>query len=256
MRLSLPFVRLPLRADANALAVEVAALSPEIWKAHPEGAPGNSAVPLVAVHGDASNDSTRGPMQPTAHLRALPYTQRVLASLDSVIGRSRLMRIEEEGELEEHVDTNYYWRDHLRVHVPVLTSPEVQFFCEGSSVHMGAGEVWVFDTWRRHGVHNPAHTPRVHLVVDTVGSASLWEKIERPSADERVIVVDGPVPDSLVTENVNFAMVMSPWEVEHTLDTLLAECAITEPEVAEEAARAHAVPARVARRVGPLRRRG
>src|SRR5262245_45138942 len=102
MRLSRPFVRLPLRVDSDALAAEVLSLPEEIWKAHPEGAPGNTAVPLFAVGGDPTNDSTRGPIAPTPYLDALPYLRRVLSALDTVIGRSRLMRIEEEGELDEH----------------------------------------------------------------------------------------------------------------------------------------------------------
>ena len=69
------------------------------------------------------------------------------------------MRIPEEDDLYEHVDVAYYWRDHLRVHVPVITDPSVQFCCGGESMHMGAGEVWIFDTWRRHKVINPAKLP-------------------------------------------------------------------------------------------------
>ncbi len=233
MRLSTPFVRLPLRVAPDALAAEVLGLPAEIWKAHPEGAPGNTAVPLVAVGGDPADDSTRGAMQPTPYLDALPYLRRVLGALDTVIGRSRLMRIEEEGDLDEHVDTNYYWRDHLRVHVPVLTNPDVDFVCDGVSEHMAAGEVWVFDTWRRHGVHNPANMPRIHAVIDTVGTASLWKLIEHPDVEERFVVVDGTDQDALVMETVNFPIVMAPWELERTLDDVLADCARTDPAAAD-----------------------
>ncbi|MEX2100725.1 MAG: TIGR03032 family protein [Acidimicrobiia bacterium] len=233
MRLSTPFVRLPLRVDATALAAEVEALDPAWWRAHPEGATGNTAVPLVSVGGSPTDDSTRGSMLPTQYLGALPYARRVLAALDTVVGRSRLMRIEEEGELVAHVDTNYYWRDHIRVHVPVLTTPEVEFVCDDESVHMAAGEVWVFDTWRRHRVRNPAAVPRIHLVVDTVGSASLWSLIEHPDCEPRVIAVAASEPDELVTENVNYAAVMSPWEFEQAFDALMGDLAISEPDVAD-----------------------
>src|SRR5262245_4366071 len=112
MRLPVAFVRLPLTIDAEALAREIDALDPTAWKDHPEGAVGNTAVPLVAAHGDPGDDAVAGPMLPTPHLAALPYTRRVVGALDSVIGRSRLMRIPEEGDLYEHVDVAYYWRDH------------------------------------------------------------------------------------------------------------------------------------------------
>ena len=139
MRLDAPFVRLPFVVDAAALDAEVGALAPELWRAHPEGAPGNTAVPLVAYRGDPDDDRAKGVMAPTPYLAQLPYVRRLLAALDSVIGRTRLMRIEEEGELTSHIDTNYYWRDHLRVHFPVRTTPDVRFECDDEQVHMAAG---------------------------------------------------------------------------------------------------------------------
>ena len=77
------------------------------------------------------------------------------------------MRVAAEGQLGSHVDTNRYWQDHFRVHVPVTTDPTIRFTCDGVDVNMAAGEIWVFDTWRRHGVQNPAGFARVHLVIDT-----------------------------------------------------------------------------------------
>ena len=49
MRLPTQFVRLPISVDAAVLAAEIASLPEELWRAHPEGAAGNTAVPLVAV---------------------------------------------------------------------------------------------------------------------------------------------------------------------------------------------------------------
>src|SRR3954470_3698003 len=210
MRLDVPFVKLPFRVDSVALDAEVAALAPELWRAHPEGAPGNTAVALVAHRGDPDDDRAKGVMAPTPLLDQLPYVRRILAALDSVIGRTRLMRIEEEGELTSHIDTNYYWRDHLRVHFPVRTTPDVEFECDGEMVHMAAGEAWVFDTWRSHRVVNPARAPRIHLVVDTVGSASLWNRIDHPDSSPVTVALDGAEP-MLVTERVNQPSVMTPW---------------------------------------------
>jgi uncharacterized protein (TIGR03032 family) len=222
MRLETPFVRLPLELEADELISEVAALDPGVWRAHPEGAPGNTAVPLVAVDGDPANDSTSGEMRPTPHLARLPYVSSVIAALGSVIGRTRLMRIEEEGELAPHVDLNYYWRDHLRVHAPILTTPDVEFECGGRQVHMAAGEVWVFDTWRPHLVRNPARAPRVHLVIDTVGSEGLWDLIAHPDRPHRRVELSA-AGARFPTEAVNRPSVMTPWEVEWSLERLLTE---------------------------------
>ena len=70
MRLDAPFVRLPFVVDAAALDAEVAALAPELWRAHPEGAPGNTAVPLVAYRGDPGRRPRQGRDGPDAAPRA------------------------------------------------------------------------------------------------------------------------------------------------------------------------------------------
>jgi uncharacterized protein (TIGR03032 family) len=232
MRLPVAFVRLPFAVDTDELTREIDALDPSAWKDHPEGAVGNTAVPLVAANGDPGDDAVAGPMLPTPHLAALPYTRRVMGALDSVIGRSRLMRIPEEGDLYEHVDVAYYWRDHLRVHVPVVTDPSVQFMCGAESVHMGAGEVWIFDTWRRHKVVNPAKFPRTHLVIDTVGSARLWSAIEQSNRPPIAVATDGPEP-TIITELVNRPTVISPWELNQAYGALLRDVAQSEPDAVE-----------------------
>ena len=51
---------------------------------------------------------------------------------------------------------------------------------------MPAGEAWIFDAWRLHNVLNPTGDQRIHLVADTVGSATFWDLVargERPFGD-------------------------------------------------------------------------
>jgi len=225
MRLDRALVRLPLRADAARLAEEIAGVSDAAWRDHPEGAAGNTALPLVAAGGDSDDDSTRGPMAPTPVLANLPYTRQVLAGLSATIGRTRFMRIAEETELHAHVDVNYYWWHHLRVHVPIVTTPDVLFEVGGEAVHMDSGELWVFDTWRRHRVDNPAAASRVHLVIDTVGGAELWNLIANPDREPRMIEFTPDVTPMLPLETVNHPVVMAPDEIDATLDALLAELA-------------------------------
>ncbi|MBV9497135.1 MAG: TIGR03032 family protein [Acidobacteria bacterium] len=170
MQLDHPFILLRLRFDAARLAEEVSAFAESDWRPHPEGHPGNSALPLVAVGGDPNSDSVKGVMQATPHLHRAPYLRQVLAALRAPIGRTRLMRLDGESEATPHVDTNYYWFQRMRVHVPIVTDPAVRFLCGDEERHMAPGETWIFDTWRRHNVINPNPTRRIHLVADTVGS--------------------------------------------------------------------------------------
>ena len=176
-----------------------------------------------------------GPMAATPHLDRLPYVRRVLAALGASIGRTRLMRIATETELDAHVDTNYYWWNHLRLHVPVATTPDVAFQAGDETVHMAAGEAWVFDTWQRHRVDNPAASPRIHLVVDTVGSAALWDLINRPTQPARRITPDDGAAPSIAVEQWNWPAVMSPAEVDATIGVLVDEVGAVDPASADRA---------------------
>lgn len=224
MRLATPFTKLLLRVDAEALEAEIAAIGEEAWRPHPEGMAGNTALPLLAAHGDPTDDATRGPMRPTPHLDRLPYTRQVLAGLGTVVGRSRLMRIDQEAEVTPHVDSSHYWWERVRIHVPVVTDPAVVFQVGQATEHLAPGEVWAVDTWDRHRVVNPAQHQRIHLVVDTVGSPAFWELVERSRAtpDARAKEIPNRLGSDLTfaTETVNQPTVMTPWELNGTLDEL------------------------------------
>ncbi|HYG61455.1 MAG TPA: TIGR03032 family protein [Thermoanaerobaculia bacterium] len=223
MRLDTELLQLPLLFDADRLAAEVAAIPEEHWRPHPQGHPGNSALPLVAAGGDPANDATKGPMRPAPHLARCPYLRQVLAAFGSPIGRTRLMRLDGNAEATPHSDTNYYWQQRVRIHVPVITRPEVLFLCGERSVHMAAGEAWIFDTWKTHNVLNPNPTRRIHLVADTVGSAAFWDLAARAAAEPRLVPFDPDHDPELDFETVNQPVVMSPWEQEVLLTSFLQD---------------------------------
>lgn len=244
MKLDAEFVRLPLRFDAERLAAEVATFAESDWRPHPHGYPGNSALPLVAVNGDPADDATKGIMRPTPHLDRAPYLRQVLAALGTVIGRTRLMRLHGDAEATPHVDVNYYWFERARVHVPIVTTDDVRFIVGDSETHMAPGEAWVFDTWRTHNVLNPGAAARIHLVADTVGSASFWDLVDRGervvggtsvSANGSELVPWRPNHDpALRLEHVNQPVVMTPWELDRLADRIRREVVLE--TAADEAA--------------------
>jgi hypothetical protein len=225
MRVSKPFLQLPIRFCAETLAREVHALPPEAWTPHPQGYRGNEAVALVSPDGGI-NDDMAGEMAATEYLRACPYVMDVMAELDGVWGRSRLMGLGAGAEVPIHVDVHYYWRTHLRLHIPVVTNPGVRFTCGDETVHMAPGECWAFDSFRRHRVENSGAEKRVHLVLDTVGNERLWDMLAQ--AELGVKPSDTPlkpVPESekrdLAFERVNVPLVMSAWEMQCHLEYLI-----------------------------------
>ena len=242
MKLRVRFQQLPILFDADKLAQEVAAIPESAWRPHPQGYPGNDALPLITTNGDPDSDARAGAMGPTPHLLACPYLMEVLEALGATWGRSRLMRLSGEAEVTPHVDTDYYWRDHMRVHVPIVTQPTVRFCCGDEQVNMAAGECWIFDTWSLHSVHNDASRSRIHLVADTVGGDGLLSLIEqgRSTGDDRPEWSPrlspprlgqsggGPVP-ILAYESRNTPVTMTPWELRDHLGFLMNEVAPGQP---------------------------
>ena len=227
MRFARDILQLPVRFDPEALAAEVAALPASAWVPHPMGFEGNDAVPLVSVGGGLNNEFA-GPMAATEHLKRMPYVAGLMGELGGVWGRSRLMGLGAGAVVPQHVDIHYYWRTHIRIHVPIVTNPGVRFFCGEDVVHMQPGEAWVFDSFRVHEVRNEGSEKRVHLVLDTVGGSRIWELIE--AANRGTAVPAEPwkpetSPAPLRFERMNQPRLMSPWEVRCHVDYLLENLA-------------------------------
>ncbi len=222
MNLPRPFIRLPWRFDARRLEDEISGLPDAVWMAHPSRMAGNSALALVSRDGE-DNDAFDGPMAPTPHLERCAYLQQALAAFGEVLGRSRLMRLAPGSEVRLHVDFNYHWVSRVRIHVPVVTEPGVMFHCADQRVHMAPGECWLFNSWRRHRVTHDGSADRIHLVVDTAGSARFWRLVQRviegPEPAPTPVVFDAGARPRLATERFNTSPVMAPAE----LDALVAE---------------------------------
>lgn len=245
MRLPQPFYRLPLRFDVERLRTEAAALPATAWARHPNDLKGNSAARLISVDG-GENDDVNGRMQATTHLQQSPYIRQILASFGVVWSRSRLLRLAPETIVPEHADINYHWFTRVRLHIPIVTRPEVRFYCGDQVVHMAAGEAWVFDNWRSHRVENFTPDERIHLVADTSGSAHFWQLVaqsDNPAAPVRQVPYIADRQSSPLMERAKLATVMTPGEVDFLVLDLRSELVVREgnPDTQERLVRYHAM---------------
>lgn len=234
MRIGRPLLKLPVKFCGDTLAREVSALPTDAWMEHPAQYDGNTAVPLVSPDGRLTDDAS-GPMAPTQWLSQCPYILETMGALNSTWGRSRLMGLGSGASVPEHVDVHYYWRTHLRIHIPVITNPEVLFICAGEAVHMKPGECWILDSFYMHSVRNGGADTRIHLVLDTVGSSTLWDLIDAAldgRKEERFVTPGASNEAEVNFEQLNSPLVMSPWEMQCHL-TYLGEWTDPVPGKAE-----------------------
>jgi hypothetical protein len=231
MKLAKPFYRLPVRFDVARLAAELSEIPPAAWANHPNDIAGNTSVRLISVDG-TENDAVDGTMLPTAHLARAPYLRQVLASFGVVWSRSRLLKLAPRAGVPRHADINHHWFTRVRLHVPIVTHPDVRFHCGGEEVHMAAGEAWIFDNWRLHWVENPVDAERIHLVADTSGSAPFWRLVAMGDAPEAMVHTLGYDPArnaSLLTERIALPAVMAPAEVDLLVGDLKSELVSDDP---------------------------
>ncbi|RJS25325.1 aspartyl/asparaginyl beta-hydroxylase domain-containing protein [Corallococcus sp. H22C18031201] len=169
-------LRLPFQFDVARLQADLASLPAGTWVRHfntmnYEGE--WSGVPLRAVAGSAQalypDPTGLERYEDTPLLASCPAFQDVLAAFSCPIGSARLLKLAAGAHIREHTDYNLGFDDgEVRLHVPIVTHPDVAFFVAGQRVRLLPGECWYLDLNLPHRVDNPSDTNRVHLVLDCV----------------------------------------------------------------------------------------
>lgn len=105
----------------------------------------------------------------TEHLAACGYLPEVLKTFECEMESARLLRLGAQAKIREHRDYKMSLEDGIaRVHIPVQTNPQVEFFLDQKTVPMNEGEVWYLNLNLPHSVVNHGENERVHLVLDCV----------------------------------------------------------------------------------------
>lgn len=135
------------------------------WKSIPlrsfegkEGKEGNEG-------GGTNNSPDPLKFMDTSVMEYCPYIKEVLTSLNVPILKVRLMKLEPNNILPEHIDQ---FRDDriFRMHIPIITHPDVLFYVENNPIHIPEGSLWYVNVRKSHKVHNKSKNFRVHLVFD------------------------------------------------------------------------------------------
>ena len=105
--------------------------------------------------------------QETESVRRTPYFKKILDDLECPKEVVRLLFLPPGGHIKDHFDfhTNFQF-GLLRLHIPILTHPDVIFTIDGQRMNWKAGELWYGDFSRVHSVLNNSQIVRVHMVID------------------------------------------------------------------------------------------
>lgn len=164
--------RLDVAFDAGLLAADLERLGENWWHRHagPYHDGAWESVSLWAPRGDPFEQrSSGGPFGATPALTLTPAVRRVLDHFSGERHRIRLMRLGPHGRILRHSDPLHTIDPRLvRLHVPIVTNPDVHFLVNDVRVAMLPGETWHVDVRFPHAVENRGATIRVHLVMDLV----------------------------------------------------------------------------------------
>ena len=167
--LKLPLVFDPAGLQSDLQTILAEEFIPHFNKGYYEG--DWSVVPLRSIGGRADHiypDPTKTKsFADTPLLARCPSVQALLATLPCELQAVRFLRLKAGSVVKKHCDYNLGYEDgEVRLHIPVVTNPAVEFIMDGKRVVMNPGEVWYHNFNLPHSVANRGDTDRIHLVID------------------------------------------------------------------------------------------
>ena len=199
-------VRLPRSYNADLLERDLKVLR-EVPKAPQPGPYHQGEWTGIALYSMGGKDSVfpsapgMDHYQETENLHRAPYFKEILDDLECPKEVVRLLFLPPGGHIKDHFDfhTNFQF-GLLRLHIPILTHPDVVFAIDGHRMNWKAGELWYGDFSRVHSVRNDSQIVRVHMVIDVqindfVLSLFPVDFVERRRA-EGISMTHEPIPAS------------------------------------------------------------
>lgn len=175
------FRRLPLTFEAAALQADLERVESHEWMPHynKEDFEGEwRGAALRSVGGQAQNLRALPGAQmlydDTELLKRCPALASVLSAFQCPIGAARLLGLAPGSVIREHCDSRLAPDfGEVRLHIPIQTHPDVEFYLCGERIVMQPGECWFLNFSLPHRVENRSPFERVHLVLDCVNNSWL-----------------------------------------------------------------------------------
>lgn len=103
----------------------------------------------------------------TTLLNSLPQISGFLEELKCEKFSVRLLNLSAGSVIKPHRDMELaFEQGEARLHIPIFTNPNVEFYVNEDRVVMNEGECWYINANIKHHVTNNGTTDRIHLIVD------------------------------------------------------------------------------------------
>ena len=128
-------------------------------------------LPLRAPGGDHTNpvpDLMGGnEYLDTLYMDQFPSVKALSALLQCPVMAVRFLNLRAGAVIKQHTDAELaFEKGEARLHFPVITSPDVEFYSEEERIYLNGGECWYLNANLPHRVNNNSSSDRIHLVID------------------------------------------------------------------------------------------
>lgn len=139
------------------------------WQAIPLRAQAGATHPIQQIFSNPGCDE----FCDTDHLKRSHYFTKVLKQFQCDLLSVRLMKLNAGSRIKEHIDPDMGLEDgYARLHIPITTNPQMEFWLNEKQVVMNPGECWYLRLSDPHYLVNNGDTDRVHIVLDV--KANEW----------------------------------------------------------------------------------
>lgn len=105
----------------------------------------------------------------TEALELCEYFKEILNSLHFEKAAVRLLNLAAGAQIKPHSDHCLGYEDgYFRLHIPIITNPDLIFILDGQRLIMKEGECWYINANFTHSVVNNGNEDRIHLVIDGI----------------------------------------------------------------------------------------
>ena len=187
-------LQLPYQFNHSLLKKELAILDSRAWqlhyqKTHYEGE--WTALPLRSI-GGLSDHVIISPVkgsnyEDTVFLKESAYLQEVLAHFKCPLLAVRLLKLHAGAVIKEHRDAELsFEHGEIRLHIPVITHEEVEFYLDKERMVLKEGECWYMNFNLPHSILNKSKTDRVHLVIDAEVNDWVKDLFSKPLSHKKM----------------------------------------------------------------------
>ena len=187
------YLQLPFYFDVPQMQSALQQLNNKAWqlhyqKLHYEGE--WSALPLRSIGGMPDNviisPEENPDYQDTLFLDDTTYFKTVLSTFQCPLLAVRLLKLNAGAIIKEHKDADLYFeKGEIRIHIPVITNDEVEFYLDKERMNLKEGECWYMNFNLPHSIINKSKIDRVHLVIDAKVNDWVQQLFAQPATNKK-----------------------------------------------------------------------